>query len=82
MMKPPPKSLSLQQRAFLIGYKKGLNFARSEMRQMAHNFEAKLAELAGDYEHMIREMRREQQRYKDIDDALKATRGDDDIWLN
>jgi len=76
-MKPPGKPLSLQQRAFLIGYPKGLNFARGEMRQMAKNFDAKLAELAGDYERMIREMRREHQRYKDIDAALKAqpTRG-------
>jgi hypothetical protein len=83
MMKPPPgKTLSIQQRAFLIGYKKGLNFARGEMREMARNFDRKLAEIANEYEKMIREMRRDQQRYKDIDSALKATRSDDDVWLN
>jgi hypothetical protein len=71
MLKPPGKTLSLQERAFLIGYRKGLNFARSEMRQMAKAFEK-----------MIREMRREQQRYKDIHEALKAQPGPDDIWLN
>jgi hypothetical protein len=40
------KPLTLQQRAFLLGYKKGLNFARGEMRQMAKNFDAKLAEIS------------------------------------
>jgi hypothetical protein len=81
-MKPRDKSLSLQQRAFLLGYKKGLNFARREMRAMARNFDQKLLELAGDYERMIRAMRGEQQRYKDIDAALKAQPGPDDVWLN
>jgi hypothetical protein len=81
-MKPPGKQLSLQQRAFLLGYKKGLKFARGEMRQMAKNFDAKLAELANDYEKMIRAMRVEQNRYKAIDDALNATPGPDDVRLN
>jgi hypothetical protein len=66
----------------LLGYKKALNFARGQMREMAEGFDQKLAEIANDYEKLIREMRREQQRYKDIDAALKATPGDDDVWLN
>jgi hypothetical protein len=81
MVKPHGKPLSLQQRAFLLGYKKGLNFARSEMREIAKAFDQKLAELASDYEVMIRTMKREQQRYNDIDAALKARPGPDDIWL-
>jgi hypothetical protein len=64
----------------LIGYKRGLNFARGEMREMAQNFDQKLAELASDYERMIRAMRSEQDRYRQIDEALKAQPGPDDIW--
>ena len=64
----------------MIGYKRGLNFARGEMREMAQNFDQKLAELASDYERMIRAMRSEQDRYRQIDEALKAQPGPDDIW--
>jgi hypothetical protein len=35
-----------------------------------------------DYEKLIREMRLEQQRYKDIDAALKAQPCPDDVWLH
>jgi hypothetical protein len=66
----------------LLGYKKALNFARGQMREMAAGFDQKLAEIANEYEKMIREMRRDQKRYADIDAGLKATRSDDDAWLN
>ena len=56
----------LQKRAFLLGYKKALNFCRGEMREMAKNFDQKLAGLSADYERAIRAMRSEQNRYNPL----------------
>jgi hypothetical protein len=61
-----------------MGYQRALNFARGQMREMALGFDQKLTELSAEYERMIKAMRAEQQRYKDIDAALKAKPGDDD----
>ena len=76
------KKLSPLQAAYLRGYKRAMNKAREELRQTARNFDEQLGELQSDYEFMIKEMRREQKRYADIDAALRAKPGDDDIWLN
>jgi hypothetical protein len=70
--------IDLQKRAYLMGYQRALNFARGQMQEMALGFHQELAELSAEYERMIKAMRVEQQRYKDIDAALKAKPGDDD----
>jgi hypothetical protein len=49
-------------------------------RAQAKSFDQKLAQLVADYERMIRAMRSEQNRYRQIDAALKAQPGPDDIW--
>ena len=83
MMKAPPgKKISPLQAAYVMGYRRAMNKARVDLRDMAAQFDKHLGELSNDYEKVIKEMRREQARYKAIDDALKAKPGEDDVWLN
>jgi hypothetical protein len=81
MRAPPGKKLTPLQMAYLAGYKRAMNAARKDLREMARRFDEHLSELQSDYEVVIKEMRREQQRYRDIDEALRARPGPDDIWL-
>ena len=46
MMKPPTgRKLTPQQLAYLAGYRRAMNKAREELRQMARNFDDQLGEL-------------------------------------
>jgi hypothetical protein len=71
-----PKSqanLTPIQKAFLLGYRRGIRQGR---RQLAASLDYQLEMLQSDYEDIKRLANEERQRYDEIEAALNTTRDD------
>jgi len=51
------RRLSPLQRAYLLGYRRGLNRAQAKMRSKAEQWEAEILVLQDEYESLVNELR-------------------------
>jgi len=73
--------LSPLKRGYLIGYRRAIHKARTELRNMAAHFDAELAALQHDYHEIALDLHRD--RYdRAVDAAIEQRAMDADITLH
>jgi len=73
--------LSPLRHAFLIGYRRGLNKARAELRSAAQSWETEIVGLQDDYAELINELR-DVRDERAVEEALVERATYLDMWLH
>jgi len=75
------RRLSPLRRAYLLGYKRGMNRALAVMRSKADQWEAEIDELQADYQALIGELRCVHDE-RAVEQAASERATIPDTWLN